>query len=740
MHIRMSTQRRKGKEYRYTQIVESYRREDGLPATRVIAHLGRLPEATNAALHIALKAARTGDALVLASEVAEQCGGTILANLRYLDMAVLLDCWHHWDLSGLLEEIVGESATTVSFSQVMASLVLQRCCAPRSKLHAVRWISKTALPELLGFDLQAFNNTRVHRTLETLHEHSETLQERLAGRYLRSDGGFTTLFMDVTDTFFEGMGCDLAEQTRTKTKMPNKRCLAIALLVNEHGYPLRWRVMGGKTKDWHVMKQLLDDVGKVPWMHDTPLVMDRAMGNRSTVAELKNSGLRFLTAAHVDSIESYTVQVPHQALADVEIEGTDESYQRDIERVADKARDAGFDEIHEHLFAIDLGVQQPPCEESEPGEAMPFKQRPGPSNGLAEQVQRARNIRRQMDGPPELSRAAVASSLGISSSRVSQLLALLRLAPEVQQRILEAGASFPLGEKRMRPLLGFDSDRQLAVLEELLAPHLARPSEDEAPEDQIGPLRLVAYFNPRLFVDIRRRTAGHCDDIQKRVVELNAELTAAKQSRKREPTFRKFSREVERLHYLDAFDIELDPITFISKAGSAIRSFQGRIMLKPDVWKRRRRYDGFVLLLGHPELPQTARELVDFYRLKDMVEKDFQSIKSLIKLRPIWHQTDPKVLAHIDICMLSLLLERTLRIRLRQADLPDSVQTCIDTLAGCHLNLRSGSFGSQVYEITQLNPEQEELLDALNLRNLGRDEYIRSRALPRARIHIAGRV
>jgi transposase len=733
MHLRVSTQKRKGKTYRYAQLVESYRRQDGTPATRVVKHLGPQTEEVIEAMRTAFKAVNSGDALVLASDVANEFGGTIAANLRYLDLAVLLECEKQWGLSTLLDALAQQNRSSIPFSKAVLPLIFQRCCAPRSKQAAVRWFPKTALPELLGVEIGAFNNSRIHRTLEILYNIDEALQHRLANKYLQHDQTFTTLFMDVTDTFFEGMGCDLAEQTRTKTEMPHKRCLAIVLLVNEQGYPLRWKVLGGKTKDWHAMKQMLDDIGQVPWLRDTPLIMDRAMGNQCTVADLKDSGVLFLTAAHINAIEQYTLKVPSEVFADVKLKGTEESYEEDIELVAQKAREAaGFEQLDKHLFAIELGVYEPACE-MQTEEQPTLLARPGPVNHVADHLEQAQDIRQKMDKKPELNQGMIASSMGISKGRVSQLLALLRLAPAIQRCIQEAGTNFPLGEKRLRTLFELGPEQQLEQFEQMLKPYLRQMTEqDEASADSVGPLRMVAYFNPRLFVDIRRRTTGHLNDIQKSVCELNAELARAKQSRKYEPTLRKFTRQVERLHYFDVFDIKLEPIIVTSNAGGQIRSFRGSISLKPEGWARRRLYDGFVLLVGHPDLPHKAHELVNFYRHKDMVEKDFEIIKSLIKLRPIWHYTDPKVLAHVTVCMLSLLLERTLRIKLRNAGLAMSAQSCIEILSDCHLNQRKSGSGTPLYETTLLNSEQEEILDALNLRHLASDNAVRPRLMARS--------
>ena len=179
MHLRTSTKKTATKAYSYAQIVESYRREDGVPTKRVVAHLGALPQPLIEALRKAFEAARKGEALILRSEVAQMLSGSTLANRRYLDLAVLIDCWRQWGLSELLDDLCGVSSTTMTFSDVILPLVLQRCCEPSSKLEATRWVPTTALPEVLGFDLAAFHNSRIHRSLETLYEVTGAVQQRL---------------------------------------------------------------------------------------------------------------------------------------------------------------------------------------------------------------------------------------------------------------------------------------------------------------------------------------------------------------------------------------------------------------------------------------------------------------------------------------------------------------------------------------------------------------------------------
>ena len=159
-----------------------------------------------------------------------------------------------------------------------------------------------------------------------------------------------------------------------------------------------------------------------------------------------------------------------------------------------------------------------------------------------------------------------------------------------------------------------------------------------------------------------------------------------------------------------------------------------RLRFKEEEWKRRIRYAGFVLLVAHPNLPHSAEHIVGLFREKDTVEKDFQTIKDVVKLRPLYHHTDPKVRAHVTLCMLALLLERTIERRLRRSNLVQ-VQTaaaCFEELEPCHLNLISSHPRlAPVYVATEATQEERAILRSLRMKELIDTEVIASRIQPR---------
>ena len=723
MHLRINTTKRGGKIYQYVQIVQSVRDKNGKSTTRVFKHLGALPDPVIDALRLALKAGQNKKRIFTEDDVNALLSGQSQASRQFLDLAVLIECWRSQKMETLFNDFSVDKA--MSFEQVVLCLVMQRCCAPGSKLGATRWVPRTALPELLGFTPSSFNNSRIHRTLEKLYEVTPALQDKLTSNHLKHNKDFGVLFMDVTDTYFEGIGCPLAEQTRTKTEMPNKRCIAIVMLVDKHGYPLRWTLLGGKTKDWTAMKELLEKLEGVAWIDKTPIVFDRAMGNRATVQELYRAGLWFLTAAHRTAIESYTGDIPAEPFTDLELEGTAESYTKDIEMVAQVAREAGFEEVDDRLFVKDLGVVPiPPPEKT--ARYTPRQRWRGQPNKLAENLKLLQKIRRMRDDEgAKLTQLLIAQRLGLTVSKVSRAERLGRLSAQIQQEILLAGPHFVVPEKDINTLLKLSFEEQNQRFMELCAEHQGIKDglkeelryRSENVDDPLE-LRLVVYFNPQLFVDTRLRSAAHCELLKRHAAAFNEDLASAKRSRDRDPTYRRFVRELERLSYLDTFDIELKSIEVTTSTKKNIQSFRGEFVRKENVWKRRRKYDGFVLLLAHPDIAKSATELATHYRGKDVVEKGFQTIKSFVRLRPVFHYTDPKVQAHVTICMLALTLMRTLTQQLNQAGIDLSGAAALELLADCRLEERISDTGLMVNHPTKLNQEQKRILSKLNFESL----------------------
>jgi transposase len=106
-------------------------------------------------------------------------------------------------------------------------------------------------------------------------------------------------------------------------------------------------------------------------------------------------------------------------------------------------------------------------------------------------------------------------------------------------------------------------------------------------------------------------------------------------------------------------------------------------------------------------------EIVKIYFDKDVVEKAFQSLKGVTKLRPIRHWLYNRVVAHIFICYLSYLLLSLLRLKLKKLNLsPVEALSQLDTMYKIYL--KDEKKGFEISRIVTLSKMQEKILKLIS--------------------------
>lgn len=720
MHVRVSTTKRDGRTYRYAQLVESYRRPDGMPAHRVVAHLGAISDVEIQNLRKALTASRDGRAVVLPTE---KLHAKVLENLRYLDAAVALATWREWRLDELLAGLMSQGEQEVPPADVVAALTIQRCIAPGSKLFAERWFPRTALPELLSIRQDQFNNTRLHRVLEQLDAVTPQLQAGLPARYLAQGAAFTSLFLDVTDTWFVGEGPDgLAQKAKTKEGLYQRK-IGIALMCTEDGFPLRWQVIPGRQSDSTAMLDVIESVKQIDWIREAPVVCDRAMGSTAHLRKLLATNLRFVTALTENEFDAYAAErIPHTALSSVELARGEEEA---AAQAAAAVVAAGMNRVTDALYVADLGV----VERRDVGVTRKIAAEPL-MNPLQRCLEQATEMRRALDQGTALNAREAGRAHGLEKERAVKLLGLCRLAPDLQDDI-RSGRIFgvPIRTALGAASLG-DPQAQRAALDHAALEAAQRPARAPAhrpiAEKKEEPVRVraVVCFNPAQFVEQRLGADQMLAQLRRIEHDLNEQLASPGARRTRESAYSELDQALRRKNLLDAFEI----VVAESPGVEGKPRLKVELKLRQNVWQRLRRYDGFSVVVAHPESLQSAENLATIYRSRDVVEKDFHIIKSLVALRPVRHRTEAKVRAHVTLCVLAMLLERAVERKLAKTPASMSAARVFEELCGVHLN-RLEQNGRVVYTVTTASPDQQAILKALGLERLARDDEI-ARLIP----------
>jgi len=450
------------------------------------------------------------------------------------------------------------------------------------------------------------------------------------------------------------------------------------------------------------------------------------------VARLLAGGLRFLTAATVLEIGSYTDELPGEAFDELAPEGLERTLEAEVEAAGRAALNAGLEKVDELLYVRDLGVHKRVLKlEREPVETAEFEIDPAAHEGGAAFLALARVFEGRLQRGEVKNQSTLAEREGLSRARVTQILNLLKLDEQLQDELLR-GDFGHVPERLLRRAI---TQTSAAAQRRILEDHAdrARPYRKGAKKlrfvrtgRQEAALRLATYFNPKMFVEQRTRAIQRRRKIETWVAALNKQLRLSK--RERDAVYLEVVNKLKGNNLLGVYEMRIEKIPF----GKGQAHLEVRLCPDEVEWKRRRRFDGFVLLVGHPELPQSAAELARLYRAKEAIEKDFRTIKEAIKLRPVFHHTDPKVRAHVTLCMLALLLERTLEERLHRSSLPMTASACFELLAGCHLNaVRSSPDVLPYHQLTEPTQDQRAILRVLRLNDLIDPEVVQVRIHPR---------
>ena len=78
-------------------------------------------------------------------------------------------------------------------------------------------------------------------------------------------------------------------------------------------------------------------------------------------------------------------------------------------------------------------------------------------------------------------------------------------------------------------------------------------------------------------------------------------------------------------------------------------------------------------------------EVVSIYKELSDVEKGFRQLKDVLAMRPIYHQVELRVKAHIFVAALALLIQRLLHRRLEQAGIDFSPERAMQALSTIRL-------------------------------------------------------
>ncbi len=282
MYVRLSTKRSEGATYQYLQLCESFRNEKGEPRTRVVANFGRVDKLD------AKKIDQTITALLkYASSPAliRQPAETEYGRIR--DFGNILALEHLWDrllLGQTITSNLNETKVEFSVADMVKVMVLNRACDPHSKLGVMRWLSTVHIP---GLKPEEVDYQHLLRAMDYLIEAKEPIEKELFNQLLTIFSPKVDLvFYDLTSSYFEGEGPDLASFGYSRDQRPDRKQIVLALVVTREGLPITHEVLPGNTPDVTTLKATIEKLSKKFKIEKTIFVCDRGLISEGNLEKL----------------------------------------------------------------------------------------------------------------------------------------------------------------------------------------------------------------------------------------------------------------------------------------------------------------------------------------------------------------------------------------------------------------------------------------------------------------------
>lgn len=293
MFTRVTIRRVGGKEYRYVQIVESYRdpAKSKTPRTRVLAHLGSLEDLVQGEADNLIRG--------LNRILGRQTGADseLLEARDFGHVYAVYKSWEGLKLDQLFRPFLPQEQGMDPLPLVRL-MVVNRLCDPCSKLALLDWLEGVVVP---GFASGKPPYDSLLRAMDKLIAHKNSIEPRVAKKLLSLDKGQVDLVLyDVTSTYFEGdrsiEEVDLRQYGFSRDQRPDRRQVVIGMVMTPEGLPLCHHVFCGSTADKSTVQGVILDLKERFRLSRVIFVGDRGMLSRKNLEAILEEKLGFIVA------------------------------------------------------------------------------------------------------------------------------------------------------------------------------------------------------------------------------------------------------------------------------------------------------------------------------------------------------------------------------------------------------------------------------------------------------------
>ncbi|KXB01391.1 hypothetical protein AKJ41_01720 [candidate division MSBL1 archaeon SCGC-AAA259O05] len=282
MFLKISKKKYKDKVYKYASIVESVRK-DGKSTHRVVQNIGRIKTEED------LERAKRIEEAYKKGEKIVKLGDLSIPQTREYGLLWAADeLWRKHGVHDALRDSLSGRKTEFDIERIIFLLTVNRLYNPGSDLSALEWIEEMAFPR------EDVEKQWVYRSLDKLIEEKDSIEENLLENLKESlDLSLDMVFYDLTSTFFEGEGPELADFGYSRDHRGDKEQIVLGVVMAD-GIPVAHKVWSGNTADVSTLKTTVDDLKERFGIENVVFVADRGVISSDNLEDLEEMGYDYI--------------------------------------------------------------------------------------------------------------------------------------------------------------------------------------------------------------------------------------------------------------------------------------------------------------------------------------------------------------------------------------------------------------------------------------------------------------
>lgn len=147
----------------------------------------------------------------------------------------------------------------------------------QTKFSLQKWLEPTALPFLLGRELEDFHYKKLYKAMDILEARKDEILGRL---YQKRSFKPNLLFYDLTSSYFEGRKAELGAYGYSRDHRQDRLQMVIGLTCDEEGVPIEFEVYPGNTQDKTTVIEKIKNLKENYGIEKVILVKDKEIFNK----------------------------------------------------------------------------------------------------------------------------------------------------------------------------------------------------------------------------------------------------------------------------------------------------------------------------------------------------------------------------------------------------------------------------------------------------------------------------